>query len=329
MKDLELGLASIVMPCYNGVDYIMRSFKSILSQTYPYIQLIFVDDGSMDNSLSVAESFRKEFDKKKYELIIISQDNKGVAAACKLGIEYATGEYLSFLDVDDALLPYSIEKKVHILKLYPECNIVKTNGYRINENGIRSLISDKFDSGFIANSFSLYLLGEMDNFAGTYMVRNEVIKDFYENKIFLESRYGQNLQIVLPASFYGTHYYINEPQMLYFIHSDSHSNTDELFRLIELNNEYYKIRSFILDQIIPSETQLKSKLRKIYLSNVINIICCFPECPETKLYFNKYYAILSSEYRTSFEFRMYHARYNNNLFLFYLYRILNFITTRK
>ena len=117
--------------------------------------------------------------------------------------------------------------------------------------------------------------------------------------------------------------------MLYFIHSDSHSNTDELFRLIELNNEYYKIRSFILDQIIPSETQLKSKLRKIYLSNVINIICCFPECPETKLYFNKYYAILSSEYRTSFEFRMYHARYNNNLFLFYLYRILNFITTRK
>lgn len=325
MKETRLGWVSIIMPCYNGAYYISRSFSSVLEQSYPYIQLVFVDDGSHDNSADVAESFRDRFIEKNYELVTLSQENQGIAAACDKGIDSATGEYYCLLDVDDALMPNSIEKRVRIFQENEDCSIVKTNAYRVNESdGTRVLLNSAFNTGIIKNAFELYVYGLIDNFAGTYMVRAKNIIDFYKDKEFIKSRYGQNLQIILPASYLGNHYYINEPHLLYYIHSDSHSNCTEITKLIDLLEGYNRIRVGVLNQINPS-LDILNKQKFFHLCHMLNNVICFTRCEEIIPYYNYYYNQLKESYNIPIMYRMYHAYFNKEWIKFFVFRLINFI----
>ena len=72
---------SILMPCFNGSQYIERSFESILAQSYPSVELIFVDDGSTDDSSVIASAYTERFNTKGYKLVIHRQKNGGFCAA--------------------------------------------------------------------------------------------------------------------------------------------------------------------------------------------------------------------------------------------------------
>jgi len=93
------NLISIIIPVYNVEDYLEECLNSILQQDYDNYEVILVNDGSTDNSLNIAS----EFDKKYSFVSLINQSNKGVGAARNMGIQYAKGEYLYFLDSDDFL----------------------------------------------------------------------------------------------------------------------------------------------------------------------------------------------------------------------------------
>ena len=86
---------SLIIPVYNREKDIINCYNSILKQTYPNIETIFIDDGSTDNTLNVLKTFTNG--------IVIHQENKGPAAARKNGFEISSGEYISFLDSDDYL----------------------------------------------------------------------------------------------------------------------------------------------------------------------------------------------------------------------------------
>ena len=87
-------LISVIIPVYNGEKYLTQCIENILCQTYKDIELIVVDDGSTDNSATVAE---------QYPVKLIRQENQGVSTARNVGIAAATGEYLHFMDVDDSV----------------------------------------------------------------------------------------------------------------------------------------------------------------------------------------------------------------------------------
>ncbi len=105
MSERVKNLVSIIVPCYNVAPWLEDCFKSIESQTYKQIEVVFVDDGSTDDTLSLLRSFTKD---KKY-CRIVSQENQGLSAARNTGIRNSMGEFLYFFDSDDILSPKIIE----------------------------------------------------------------------------------------------------------------------------------------------------------------------------------------------------------------------------
>ncbi|MCL2360843.1 MAG: glycosyltransferase [Defluviitaleaceae bacterium] len=103
---------SIIIPLYNVRDYVDRTAKSIASQWTKDIEVIVIDDGSIDDSLDVCISHLPDI-----EVIKIIQENKGLSAARNAGIRAATGEYLLFLDGDDFLLPGAIRNILSLLEI--------------------------------------------------------------------------------------------------------------------------------------------------------------------------------------------------------------------
>ena len=100
-------LVSIVMPIYGVEKYIEGSVKSVINQTYDNIELILVDDGSLDKSVEIAERVLKE---NIFPYQLIRQINQGQGKARNNGMKKASGEWIMFLDSDDILLPETVKE---------------------------------------------------------------------------------------------------------------------------------------------------------------------------------------------------------------------------
>lgn len=96
---METPRFSFVIPVYNAEHYVHRCLDSILSQTYTDYEVIIVNDGSRDATLSVLQSYSQLFSENRF--FVFSQINSGAGAARNMGIEKTTGEYIVFLDSDD------------------------------------------------------------------------------------------------------------------------------------------------------------------------------------------------------------------------------------
>lgn len=92
-----MKLVSIIVPVYNRVDAIELCYDSLIRQTYKNIEIIFVDDGSTDDTLSVLNSFKDE------RVLVIHQDNAGPSEARRVGFNHSKGEYILFIDSDDTI----------------------------------------------------------------------------------------------------------------------------------------------------------------------------------------------------------------------------------
>ena len=88
---------SIIVPIFNGEEYLRRCIESILSQTFTDFELILIDDGSTDNSRSICN----EYALKDSRIVVYHKENAGLVAARKSGLSLAKGEYIGFVDCDD------------------------------------------------------------------------------------------------------------------------------------------------------------------------------------------------------------------------------------
>ena len=91
-------IISVVIPIYNGVEYIKKMISALNAQTYINFEVIFVNDGSTDGTLELLKNVDKHFLSR-----IINQSNQGVSAARNCGLKNANGEYICFIDIDDSL----------------------------------------------------------------------------------------------------------------------------------------------------------------------------------------------------------------------------------
>lgn len=93
---------SLIIPCYNVAPYVERAVQSVLDQEFSDWELLLVDDGSTDETLSILQSLSK----KDCRIRVIAQANRGVSAARNAGLRQARGEYVQFIDADDYISPY-------------------------------------------------------------------------------------------------------------------------------------------------------------------------------------------------------------------------------
>ncbi|MCX6043828.1 MAG: glycosyltransferase [Chloroflexi bacterium] len=108
-------LVSIVIPNFNHARYLGAAISSVLTQSYPNIEIIVVDDGSTDESRAVAARYGNRI---RY----IWQENRGLSAARNTGIRAASGEYIGLLDADDLYEPHCLATMMAILQANPEAD---------------------------------------------------------------------------------------------------------------------------------------------------------------------------------------------------------------
>ena len=119
-------LISVVVPVYNGADYVGEAIETILSQTYREFEIIVVNDGSTDDG-ATQRAIEPYLDRVKY----LEQANGGVAAALNTGIENMTGDYFAWLSHDDLFLPNKLESQVTILNDLIDKKVVIYSDYAI------------------------------------------------------------------------------------------------------------------------------------------------------------------------------------------------------
>lgn len=259
-------LVSIIIPCYNGEKFINRSLSSIFNQTYKKIQIIFIDDGSTDNTKKeISKWINKALKTDNISLDYIYQNNSGPAKAIKIGLNHIKGKYLSLLDVDDMLLPESISKRVEFLEKHSEFSIVRTNGYIVDDENLcdtsRTFVVNEAEKQN-QNIFEDLIKGTTNNWAGSYMVRCDELLNFYKENEFFDSRYGQNLQILLPVAYKSKSGFIDEPLMLYIRQKKSLSKDDsnlELSYQKQATNQkgYLQIKKHLIITIVENSLQNK------------------------------------------------------------------------
>jgi glycosyltransferase involved in cell wall biosynthesis len=96
---------SVVIPAYNVAPYIEKCLQSVLCQTYTNLEVLVINDGSTDDTVSLIKGFTAD-----ERLVFLDQPNAGVSAARNAGVAAATGEYLTFVDSDDWIEPTMYEK---------------------------------------------------------------------------------------------------------------------------------------------------------------------------------------------------------------------------
>lgn len=109
MKD---NLVSIVTPIYNGEKFVSQTIEGVLAQTYPYWEMLIIDDGSKDSSANIIKQYAVKDERIKY----FYQDNAGSAVARNNGIRRTKGRYIALLDADDLWEPIFLESQLKFMK---------------------------------------------------------------------------------------------------------------------------------------------------------------------------------------------------------------------
>ena len=124
-------LVSVVMATYNRVDVIERAIDSILNQTYDSFEFIIVDDGCTDGTPQILQKYIA----KDKRIVLLKQNNQGLAAARNAAVDKAQGKYIAFMDDDDVSAPNRLETQVSFLEKHPDFSVCRGRLQFINQDG--------------------------------------------------------------------------------------------------------------------------------------------------------------------------------------------------
>ena len=169
----EKPLVSVIIPVYNGARYLRAALESVFAQTYRDFEVIVVDDGSVDDSGVIAQSFP--------EVHYIHQANQGVAAARNHGLEAARGQYFAFLDQDDLWTPDKLRLQIEYLLGHPDVGYTLTQQkYFLDAGGtlpawFRKELFDSVHTGWVLGTLVVRrtVFEEVGNFATGYSAAND------------------------------------------------------------------------------------------------------------------------------------------------------------
>jgi glycosyltransferase involved in cell wall biosynthesis len=162
-------LISVILPVYNGERFVRSAIHSVLRQRYPNLELIVVNDGSTDGTLEVLQTVDDP------RLRIVDQPNQGVVAARNNGFARARGEYIAFIDADDAWFPEKLAIEMETVRKYgtPVC-IVYSWYYAVDEENRLVNLSPPFREK--GNIFTTVLHKESVILPSTALLHREVFE---------------------------------------------------------------------------------------------------------------------------------------------------------
>lgn len=176
-------LISVIIPVYNVEQYLDRCIKSIVSQDYPNLEIILVDDGSIDKSGSICDHWSHV----NSRITVIHKVNGGLSSARNAGIDNMHGNYVMFVDSDDYLLPNCISFLKNMIS--DDCEVAIGNYVCTDQDTVSEpCISDKYKQKSISGYDALELLFSKDTVQAV-----TAWGKLYRSSLFSKIRYAEGL----------------------------------------------------------------------------------------------------------------------------------------
>ncbi|MCE6433041.1 glycosyltransferase family 2 protein [Acinetobacter baumannii] len=188
MSSLEQPLVSVVIPCYNHENFVQDCIQSVLDQTYQNIELIIIDDGSKDNSISKIEEMTEKCEKRFVRFEFRHRKNKGLSATLNEALEWCQGEYYSAIASDDKIFNYKIMKQVNYLEdnkdfaaMFGAVELIDENNKKVGEirqsNKIFTFNDLIYTDRFLPAPTQMIRLGALKRVGG--FIDGMIIEDWY------------------------------------------------------------------------------------------------------------------------------------------------------
>ncbi len=259
-------LVSIVLPVYNAEAYLDRCLQSILGQTYTNIQIVVIDDGSKDKSVSIIQKYLKD-----ERITFVQKSNSGPSDTRNIGIQNAEGEYITFVDADDYVSKDYVEKLLLPFTQQDNTDLVVSNYIELahyNING--TLISQITKSGPIEDFQALLFQGTMGVLWGK-MFRTSIIQQYqlllpaeihFQEDLLFVAHYVRNCKVV-----YGI-----TDGLYYYNRLNENSITSKLSKSLLL--EFQKVQTKLLELYhdTPTERLIQVRNNQFYQSYLINCV---------------------------------------------------------
>lgn len=238
-RETELyPMVSIIIPLYNTAEYIKDTLLSIQKQDFSDYQIILVDDGSTDSSLEVARTCASADSR----ISVYHKENGGQSSARNLGMKYAEGKYILFIDSDDQLAPNVLKGLVGNLE---ENNLdVLRAKLLIIQDGLENKIDHVDFPNQIMSGKDKLIKGNVSYSICAHMYRREFLE---EHKIkFIEGVFHEDMDFIVRAYVYAQRVMdIDSFFYLYFRRSGSTTNTVSAKRVFD----YYSVAESVLELV--------------------------------------------------------------------------------
>ena len=280
---------SIIVPVYNTKNYLDRCLESLVDQTMEDMEIVVINDGSKEDVESIIEKYKER-------IVYIKNTNHGIGYTRNLGIKKAKGEYIGFVDSDDYVnrdmyLDYYNYAKENDL------DIVVANYYRCEQDGIKEMKLNHFDTGTIYNNKNI--LVDIDYGPCNKIFRREML---INNSILFEEKLKyEDMPFVLKALKHSKRIgHMEQAYYNYNVRPTSETTTIDkrtfdIFKIFDIVNEYYKDDkslnleleflnvSKLLDYNIIQRNQKNSRLRNDFIDKTFSYISKrFPDYKQNK-----------------------------------------------
>jgi glycosyltransferase involved in cell wall biosynthesis len=237
-QDSKTPLVSVVIPCYNCEKVVGRAISSVLSQTYPNIELLLVDNNSTDETLRVLKELEQ---KHPTRITVFSENKKGACAARNLGLLKSDGEWVQFLDADDELLPLKIGSQIQFATA-ANADIVVDDYCRIGDKGSQTsrqiLIAE--------NDPWLGVINSKLGVTSAILWKREKLMQVkgWNEKLGSSQEYDLLFRLLKQGAEVSTNHQVHT---LVYAHSESVSRTSSAKKLFQILYNRYDLRCRIYD----------------------------------------------------------------------------------
>lgn len=303
-----MKVVSVIIPVYNVADYLHKCLNSLLEQGCNLLELILINDGSTDDSLSICYEFQKQYP----DTIIVDKKNGGLSDARNEGVKLASCDYIYFLDSDDWLAPDAI-LKLYNFAIQANCEIVQGGVYYAYDTYL------EYDNRWVDDSLVSFTLNRsqamkelvknsyIGNFAWGKIYKTSIVKQYlFKVGVYFEDAYWQYL-IINEANNYGV---IIEPLYFYRQRNTSISGCFSLKNL-DLLKGYEERLDFIKNNYSAFLPDAANSFWNLSLSFYRLSGKSLDE--KVKSGFEHYWKDINSKYLSMFQFTIKHASVRSRL----------------
>ena len=256
-------LLSVIIPVYNAGNFLSDCFNSLLKQSIKSrkIEIIIINDGSLDNSEQIIEQFRVDLSK-DYLVKIYSQNNQGIAKTRNKGLDLASGEYIAFLDSDDMLSTEYFEKILNIIEKNNSIDLIEINAYKFQNINDKKLFQCHFHGSgeiLLTNNAKKSSLEALKWFAWSKIIK----KAYYIDNYFPEVKSYED-QLLFPLIFIKCKkiWAIQEP--LYYYRQNQSSLTHNI-KLSHLEDFYGVFKQQLSDSDASNELLILNSFYNLFV----------------------------------------------------------------